>query len=218
MTTEHFGQLIESGQVQNLRRALASNSDLANQTITWFLNQENESDPLHYVCDCVFNRLLSESRAAEIAALLLEHGALVDGSDNRESPLIGAASLGVEAVATLLLEAGADVEATSVFGARPLHWAASIGLPQTVAALIERGAEIEARCTEYGATPLFWAAHAVGPHGPRGRRDPAGAARVLIAAGADAHAKNKQGMSALECARGAESKELYEFLLANANS
>lgn len=212
VNAEQFRLLIESGHVQELRCALASNSDLANQTITWFLNQENESDPLHYVCDCVFNEWLSENLAVEIAALLLEHGALVDGSDKRESPLIGATSLGVGSVAALLVESGANIEATSVFGARPLHWAASIGLPETVAILIQRGAEIEAKCTKYGATPLYWAAQAMGPHGPSKRKDPVGAAKVLIAAGADVHAMNKEGMSALECSRGAESKELYTLL------
>lgn len=215
---EHFRLLIESGQVQPLRQALATNPDLANQTVKWFLNQENESDPLHYVCACVFNKRLSEDLAAEAAALLLEYGALVDGSDGRESPLIGAASLGVETIAALLVESGANLEATSVFGARPLHWAASIGLPQTVALLIERGAEIEARCTEFGATPLYWAAHAMGPHGPSGGKDPVGAARVLIAAGANVHATNKQGVSALECSRKAETQELYKILLEHSGS
>lgn len=213
MNAKQFRLLIESGHVQELRHALASNSDLANQTVTWFLNQENESDPLHYVCDCVFNEWLSEKLAVDIAALLLEYGARVDGSDKRESPLIGAISLGVESVAALLVESGANVEATSVFGARPLHWAASIGLPETAAMLIHRGAEIEAKCTEYSATPLYWAAHAMGPHGPSKRKDPVGAANVLIAAGADVHATNKEGMSALECSRRAESTELYTLLL-----
>lgn len=213
MNADQFRLFIESGEVRELRRVLASNSELANQTITWFLNQENESDPLHYVCDCVFNEWLSESLAFEVAAVLLEYGALIDGSDERESPLIAATSLGVETVATLLVESGANLEATSIFGSRALHWAASIGLPRTVATLIQRGAEIEAKCTEYGATPLFWAVHAMGPHGPNKKRDPVGAAKVLVAAGANVHTTNKQGMTALECSSEVGSKELYELLL-----
>ncbi|MEM9531686.1 MAG: ankyrin repeat domain-containing protein [Pseudomonadota bacterium] len=212
MNAEQFRLQIESGQLQDLQQALASNPDLANQTITWFVNQENESDPLHYVCDCVFNGWLSEDLATEIAAMLLEHGARVDGSDNRESPLIGAASLGVEGVAALLVDAGASLEATSIFGARPLHWAAAIGLPQTVAILIERGAELEARCTEFDATPLYWAAHAMGQQGPSKKKDPLAAAKILIEAGADPHATNKAGVSVLECSSRAESKELYLLL------
>lgn len=215
MDADQFRLLIESGHVQELRRALASDSHLANKTITWFLNQENKTDPLHYVCDCVFNGWLSEELAAEIAALLLAHGALVNGSGNRESPLVGAISLGVESIVALLIEAGANIEATSVFGARSLHWAASIGLPKTTAKLIERGAEIEATCTAFGATPLYWAAHAMGPHGPSRKKDPVAAAKLLLEAGADVHAKNKEGMSVLECSRSAESRELTALLLSH---
>ena len=36
-----------------MESALRQGSGLANQTIRWYLNQPNESDPLHYVCDCV---------------------------------------------------------------------------------------------------------------------------------------------------------------------
>jgi len=78
--------LIEAGDLRGLRDALASNPDLANRSVEWFLNQKNESDPLHYVCDCVFHGWLDDVRAAEIAALLLEHGALIEGTEGRESP------------------------------------------------------------------------------------------------------------------------------------
>ena len=46
--------------------------------------------------------------------------------------MIAATSLGAEAVGKVLIDSGANIEATAVFGARPLHWAASMGLPSTV--------------------------------------------------------------------------------------
>ena len=204
--------MIETGDLQGLRDALATAPELANQSVAWFLNQNNESDPLHYVCDCVFNGSLDEPRALEIAALLIESGALIEGTEGRESPLIAATSLGVETVAKLLIDSGASLEATSVFGARASHWAASVGLPSTVELLLQNGAELEARCTEFGATPLYWAVFGFGPHGPNKKRDPLGSARVLLDAGANVDTTNNQGTSALECAQQADSNEMFELL------
>jgi len=167
---------------------------------------------LHYVCDSVVNVGLAEDRAAKVAALLLEFGAEIEGSPGRESPLIAATSLGVAGVAQLLVEAGADIEATALFGARPLHWAAYLGLPTTVETLLDRGAAIEAKCTEFGATPLFWSAHAFRTQRPEKYQALIAAAKVLIAAGARVDPTNKDGMTAAQCARRAKSPDLYELL------
>ncbi len=213
MSAERFRLLIKTGDLQGLQGALAYNPDLANQSIAWFLNQDNQSDPLHYVCDCVFNDWLDEARASEIAALLIENGALIEGTEGRESPLIAATSLGAETVARQLVDCGANLEATAIFGARPLHWAASVGLPATVELLTQHGAELEARCSEFGATPLYWAVFAFGSHGPNGKRDPVGSAKVLLDAGARVDTTNSQGISALSCSQQADSNEMFELLV-----
>lgn len=212
MSSERFRRLIEAGDLPELKEVLQRNPELANLNIEWFLNQTNESDPLHYVCDCVFNDWLDDTRASEIASLLLKHGAMIEGTEGRESPLIAATSLGAEAVANCLIKSGANIEATAIFGARPLHWAASLGLPSVVKLLIRRGATIEARCTEFGATPLYWAAVGFGPNGPAKKKDPIGSAKVLIDSGADVGTMNNQGESALECSRHADSNDMYELL------
>lgn len=217
MSDERFRLLIEAGDLQGLQGALASDPEWANQSVSWFLNQKNESDPLHYVCDCVFNGLLDEVRASEIVKMLIKYGALIEGTEGRESPLIAATSLGVETVAKLLIDSGANLEAIAVFGARPLHWAASMGLPSTVEQMIQRGAALEAKCTEFGATPLYWAVVGFGPHGPNKKRDPIGSAKVLLDAGAMADTTNKQGTSALECSKQADSNEMYELLIRYTN-
>ena len=94
MSDDSIRRLIEQGDVDGVRRALAGNSALANRTIRWHLNQDNESDPLHYVSDCVSQGWLTNGREGELAELLLAHGAALNGNELREPPLIAAASLG----------------------------------------------------------------------------------------------------------------------------
>jgi hypothetical protein len=54
-----------------LRAALAAEPTRASRTIRWHLKRWNESDPLHFVSDCVGNGLLTNGREGEIAALLI---------------------------------------------------------------------------------------------------------------------------------------------------
>jgi len=212
MSNDEFRLLIESGDAKGVRHALASDPALANKTIRWFLNQHNESDPLHYVSDCVSQGWLTNGKEGEIAELLLAHGAQIDGSEGRESPLIAAASLGAERVAKVLVPAGAELESTSIFGARALHWAAWVGATSTVELLLAHGAEVDPKCSEFEATPLFWAVHGYGRDGPKEKKDQVGAARALINAGARVDTANKSGLTALELSKGFVSAEMYELL------
>ena len=212
MTDDKFRLLIEHGDINGIRRALEADPELANRTIRWYLNQNNESDPLHYVCDCVGNGWLENGTEGQIAELLLAFGAEINGTSGREAPLIASASLGAERVSKVLMEAGADLERTSIYGSRALHWAAWMGASATVGLLIARGAQIEAKDSEFAATPLFWAVHGYGPNGPPNKKDQVGAARILIDAGASPRTENKQGLSALDLAKTCEHKEMYELL------
>lgn len=212
MTSGKLRRLIEQGDVQGVRRALHSDPELANETIRWQLNQDNDSEPLHYISDCVGNGWLTNGKEGDLAELLLAHGAALNGTEGRESPLIAAASLGAEKVARVLIAAGADLEATSVYAARALHWAAWMGTSTTVELLVARRAQIEARDLQFGATPLFWAVHGYGPNGPKMKQDQVGAARVLIDAGASVRTGNKHGLSAVELAKSYESRDMYELL------
>jgi ankyrin repeat protein len=212
MSGNELRLLIERGDVQGMQRALAANRALANQTILWVHNQANESDPLHYVSDCVYQGWLTNGKEGEIASVLLAHGAAIEGRKDRESPLIAAASLGAEKVARVLLEAGAALERTSVFGARALHWAAWMGLSSTVEQLLNRGAQLEPRCSEFGATPLFWAVHGYGPNGPKHKHDQVGAARLLIAAGARVDTANENGLTARDLAAQCAQPDMADLL------
>ena len=195
-----------------MEQALRSDGTLANRAIHWYLNQPNESDPLHYVSDCICNGWLVNGNEGEIAKLLISHGARIDGGDGRESPLIAAASLGARRVAKVLIDAGANLEATALFGARALHWAAWTGEVAIVEMLIERGARLEKKCSEFGATPLFWGVHGYGPDGAREKQGQVAAVRALIAAGATVATANKAGMSAVEMSKRCARQDMYDLL------
>ncbi|MEJ0086946.1 MAG: ankyrin repeat domain-containing protein [Pseudomonadota bacterium] len=210
---ESFRLAIERGDPRAVEAALQSDPGLANRTIRWYLKQQNESAPLHYVSDCVGNTWLTNGTEGEIAQLLVEHGAQIDGTPGRESPLIAAASLGASRVAKVLIDAGANLELTSIFGARALHWAAWTGAVPTVELLLGRGAAMEERCSEFGATPLFWAVHGYGPRGTQDKGGQVAAARALIEAGARVATANKYGESALEMSKRCARQDMYELLV-----
>ena len=212
MTDDDFRLLIEHGDTNGMRRALEADAGLANRAIRWSLNQPNESDPLHFVSDCVSHGWLKNGTEGQIAELLLEFGAELNGTRDRESPLIASTSLGAERVSKVLIDAGADLERTSVFGSRALYWAAWMGASATVDLLIDRGALIEVRDSEFGSTPLFWAVHGYGPDGAAQKTDQVGAAKRLIDAGADPRTANKHGVTALELAKTCERTEMYDLL------
>ena len=91
------------------------------------------------------------------------------------TPLHIASRTGNPAVVRLLLAAGSDVKATTTSGATALHLAAAAGNPEVVAALLEKGADPNARESQWGQTPLVFAAE----------YDRADAIKVLLKHGAD---------------------------------
>ena len=96
-------------------------------------------------------------------------------------PLGIAAYLGLDSVATQLLETGARLETKDTkYGLTPLSWAAANGHKAVVKLLLEKNADIEAKDTKYGQTPLIWAAK-------YGRE---AVVRVLLEKNADIEAKD----------------------------
>ena len=96
----------------------------------------------------------------EAVTLLLEHGAhihQVSHNPLRNQALHACIALGnsVE-VARVLVEAGADVNATAAGGYTPLHLAASNGKRDVVTLLLQRGANREA-CCDQGKTAADYA-------------------------------------------------------------
>jgi ankyrin repeat protein len=98
-------------------------------------------------------------------------------------------------IVTMLLDAGAVIEADEVncYGGKPLHWA-SEHAPKTVRVLLDRGADVNSRNVRresdlFGMTPLIMNATQ--------RDDCAEVTEQLIAAGADIHATDAKGKTAI---------------------
>jgi ankyrin repeat protein len=112
-----------------------------------------------------------------------------------DTPLHWPAHNGFVDIVTLLLDAGADIEADEIscYGGKPLHWA-SEHEPETVKLLLERGANVNARNVKpdsefYGVTPLIMNATQ--------KNDCSEVTKILLAAGADISATDAQGKTAL---------------------
>ena len=115
------------------------------------------------------------------------------------TPLHYAANGDAEAT-KLLLDVGAEVNATDKDGATPLHFAASAGDAEAVALLLEKGAEVNAR-DKRDSTPL----HAAAPVS-------ADAVRLLLDKNAEVNARDKTGATPLRLAVEVGNDEAAELL------
>jgi len=70
----------------------------------------------------------------------------------------GACRNGHTAVAAVLLERGANINAKGVFGGTAVHWAAINGHKDTVAFLVAHGVDLTIRDAKFDSTPEGWAA------------------------------------------------------------
>ena len=92
---------IDLGDLEAIKRRVDSKPSLTTTPIAWGpILCRCRTEPLHYLSDGPFNQLWKHGKQMQIARILLEAGAPVDGLiTSGESPLHGAASLGETGVA-----------------------------------------------------------------------------------------------------------------------
>lgn len=124
------------------------------------------------------------------AKTLIDLGADVNERNRYGNPLIHhAVSSGNSELVELLISKGADVNAKGQFDRVALHYANKKGMAKI---LLVRGATVDAP-TNFGETPLHWAAQGVNGFGKQ--VDLVDFADVLIAHGADVNRKTGEGRS-----------------------
>lgn len=183
-------KLIEQKDYDGLRQLLASDPSLANEgiSIPFDPSCNIKAHPLHRICDAVFAGKITDSEAVNLAKILLDNGADIDGDKMKDggTPLLAAASLHAEQTGIFYIDNGADVnDIYKGDGASALHWAAYCGRDKLVNRLIEANATIDICDTEHGGTPLGWALHALMTADKMNAHNQISCIKLLLIAGAD---------------------------------
>lgn len=180
-------KLIETKNLEGIRKKLSNNPALANEGIPFDEKNTAKAHPLHRICDGVFVQTITDEEAIQTASIFLEYGSNINGDRDagHETPLIAAASLHAEQLGIFYIEQGADVHFMTPKGASALHWAAYCGKHKLVERLIRENAEINRRESKYNATPLGWALHALMTDDKMNKDRQVECIKLLLAAGAD---------------------------------
>ena len=128
-----------------------------------------------------------EAKQPDIVELLIRNSADVNNGSRYTRPLIKAINRNQPRIVQLLLNAGANIKATTSSGGTALMAASYYGQLDIIKSLLLRGANINATDT-YGKTALMRASRA-------GRTD---TVKFLLDNGADVNAKDEHGESALD--------------------
>lgn len=144
--------VLDSGDAARLVDLLAAHPELAVQRMSGWCDHLHGASPLGYVAMMRFDTTRDTWRdvpgTAALARALLDAGAPVEGDPpDAETPLMTAASYGDAEVARVLVEAGADLDATAwptaggVPGGTALRHAVVFGMTDVVDVLLAAGAQ-----------------------------------------------------------------------------
>ena len=146
-------EILDDRDLTRLERLLAEEPQLATSSMEHWCDHPRGATPLGYTAMLRYDTASGAWRdlngTGAVARRLLDAGAPVDGEPgDRETPLITAASYGDAEVAGVLIESGADVDATAAAdaggvpnGSALLH-AAVFGMTDVVDLLVRSGARI----------------------------------------------------------------------------
>jgi uncharacterized protein len=151
--SDRLRALLDHGDIAALAALLAADPAAARAPMGPWPDHPLGADPLGYVAMLRYDTARDVWRdvpgTTAMARALLAAGAPADGEpDDPEPPLITAASYGDAGVARVLVEAGADLEATAsasaggVPGGTPLLHAAVFGMTAVVDVLVAAGARV----------------------------------------------------------------------------
>lgn len=146
-------EILNRGDVDQLTALLADHPGLATELMDHWRDHPTGATPLGYVAMLRYDTVRRVWRdvpgTAAMAQALLDAGAPLDGRpEDRETPLITAASYGDAEVAAVLIAAGADFDATAaptsggVPGGTALRHAAVFGMTAIVDLLARAGARV----------------------------------------------------------------------------
>ena len=212
-------ELLNRRDVAGLRALLDEHPELAVESLEHWCDHRRGATPLGYMAMLRFDapRLGLPPVADgidEVARMLVERGAPVEGDpDDRETPLITAASYGDAEVALVLIEAGADIDAVAaddsggVPGGSALLHAGVFGNTEVVDVLAAAGARVRSvvEAAAVGDIDAWLTAETPLEERVRAMTMAAGHDRVrvieqLLAAGTPVDAVDAWGSSALRAA------------------
>ncbi len=190
----------------------------------------------------------ARSKNPETIQLLLDNGADIQARDRLgNTPLSWAAGFGTADGVQVLVDAGADANTVdTVLGYTPLVWASGFGDSASINILLEAGADISVNDIAEGRTPLMHSVRTGKAAGVEALLN-AGAKvngidnskstalhigagnnnvgidkiQLLVEAGADTNAKNREGKTALDLANSRtddDGKAIAEYLSSKTNS
>ena len=192
-----FARAIEHLDEKAVKSCLKKDPTLMDREIP-AMDAKFATPPLSYIAN-VSLYLGHRGATAAVARAMLDTG-LVEG-ERLGYAMDQACSLGAEAVALVLVDAGAPVNQPTIYDATALHWAVNNGMPKLVEELVRRGADLEARCSHWGGTPLWWAVRPVGTKWIADLGDREASIRKAIELGADTGATSKDGRSVYDVSR-----------------
>jgi len=209
--------LIENKDYDGLDQLLTQNPNLVNEgiTIPFDFNCRIKAHPLHRICDAVLAGKIADNEAVNLAKIFLEHGADINGDQNKNdgTPLLAAASLQAEQVGIFYIENGANVHCTyKSGGASALHWAAFCGRDKLVDRLIKANALIDEPDMTYKSTPIGWAIHALMTNNKLNAHNQVSCIKSLLKAGSDTKKLNKEANDYLK-ALAEDDLELQNLLI-----